>query len=159
MDQDGFARIRQFVKKYSSALLILLAGILLMLLPTGNKSSPPTVVEDQSNKNDSLQEQLSLLLSKMDGAGRVEVLLTIQNGETAHYQTDSTASGGTDTVVINDSSRGQSGMIQRIDPPKYQGAVILCQGADRPQVQLAITQAVSKATGLGYDKITVLKMK
>jgi len=39
------------------------------------------------------------------------------------------------------------------------GAVIVCQGADDPQVRLSIVDAVSKVTGLGSDKISVLKMK
>ena len=43
--------------------------------------------------------------------------------------------------------------------PVYQGAIILCQGADSPSVRLAITQAVSKVTGLPTDRIAVLKMK
>jgi len=39
------------------------------------------------------------------------------------------------------------------------GAVVVCQGADLAQVRLAVTNAVSSYTGLGCDKITVLKMK
>ena len=42
---------------------------------------------------------------------------------------------------------------------KYLGAIILCQGADHADVKLQITQAVSRATGLGTDRISVLKMK
>jgi hypothetical protein len=41
----------------------------------------------------------------------------------------------------------------------YQGAVVLCQGAADAAVRLAVVEAVSKATGLGADKICVLKMK
>jgi hypothetical protein len=39
------------------------------------------------------------------------------------------------------------------------GAVIVCQGADKPVVRLAIVEAVADATGLSTDTITVLKMK
>lgn len=39
------------------------------------------------------------------------------------------------------------------------GAVVVCQGADLAQVRLNVTNAVSSYTGLGCDKITVLKMK
>ena len=40
-----------------------------------------------------------------------------------------------------------------------QGAVVVCQGADHPQVRLNVTNAVAVYTGLGSDKITVMKMK
>lgn len=40
-----------------------------------------------------------------------------------------------------------------------EGAVIVCTGADDAGVQLKVTNAVSAYTGLGSDKIRVMKMK
>ena len=39
--------------------------------------------------------------------------------------------------------------------PSFRGALVVCPGGDDPQVQLAITQAVSALTGLGSDRITI----
>ena len=39
------------------------------------------------------------------------------------------------------------------------GAVIVCRGAEDPDVRLNVTNAVAAYTGLGSDKITVMKMK
>ncbi len=39
------------------------------------------------------------------------------------------------------------------------GAVIVCAGANDPAVRLNVTNAVAAYTGLGCDKITVMKMK
>ena len=39
------------------------------------------------------------------------------------------------------------------------GAVVVCQGADQPYVRLDVTNAVAAYTGLGSDKISVIKMK
>ena len=39
------------------------------------------------------------------------------------------------------------------------GAVIVCDGANDPSVRLNVTNAVAAYTGLGSDKITVMKMK
>jgi len=41
----------------------------------------------------------------------------------------------------------------------YRGAVVVCQGGDNASVRLAVVEAVSNATGLTSDRITVLKMK
>ena len=38
------------------------------------------------------------------------------------------------------------------------GVVVICQGADDPQVRLDIIRAIGSYTGFGSDKITVLKM-
>ena len=53
----------------------------------------------------------------------------------------------------------ESGLIRQINPPAYLGAIVVCQGADNNTVRLAIVEAVSRATGLGADKISVLKMR
>lgn len=139
-----------------------------MLLPTGTKTTQQPVQQpvEETKEAATLQEQLSALLSQLEGAGKVQVLLTQATGEKRLYQTnDDTTSDDhsetcrTDTVILTDSSRNQVGLLRQIDPPTYLGAVVLCQGAENSAVKLAITEAVSNATGLGYHKITVLKMK
>lgn len=169
MDQAGTAFLRQFLEKYKHVLLILLVGIALMLLPTSKEktqSQPQSQPQPTQQAPASLQEELSELLSRMSGAGKVQVLLTEATGQNTLYQSnedttsDETAkSSRTDTVILTDSNRNQTGMVCRVDPPTYLGAVVLCQGADNPAVRLSITEAVSNATGLGYHKITILKMK
>ena len=39
------------------------------------------------------------------------------------------------------------------------GVVVVCEGADRAAVKLAVTEAVASLTGLGSGKIAVVKMK
>jgi stage III sporulation protein AG len=86
------------------------------------------------------------------------VLLTPASGKETLYQTNENGDDS-DTVIITDSSRNESGLIRQVNPPVYLGAIVLCQGGDRPSVRLAIVDAVSKVTGLGADRISVLKMK
>ena len=140
-----------------------------MLLPTGEKKQQQAAQMPQAEATQqvqTLQEQLSALLSQMEGAGKVQVLLTLASGEKTLYQTNEdsvTASQSetkrTDTVILTDSNRNEAGLVRQVDPPTYLGAVVLCQGAENSAVRLAITEAVSNATGLGYHKITILKMK
>ena len=106
------------------------------------------------------------MLSSVDGAGSVQVLLSTQEGEYIQYQTDYDATdreGDTSkkstTVTVTDADRNEVGLVQQVNPPKYRGAIIVCQGADDPLVRLAVSEAVSTITGLGLNKISVLKMK
>ena len=109
---------------------------------------------------------LEQILAQIDGAGKVAVLLSEQEGSETFYQTDiESQTGETDTsnqsqtVIVTDSDRNESGLIRRTDPPKYQGAIVVWQGADRAEVRLAIVEAVRCATGLGANQISVIKMK
>lgn len=147
----------EWVKKYRLLLLVLLLGILLMLLPSKNKPIPEEVLPAEPAA-ESLEERLSICLSQLEGAGKVKVLLTEAKGAQTLYQSD-VSGDRSETVILNDGSRIQNGLIQRIDPPEYLGAIILCQGAGKPAVRLAVAEAVANATGLSYDRISVLKFK
>lgn len=162
MDPKEFPKqLTALLQKYRYVLLVLLAGVLLMLLPQDtSEQTVPTEVTIEAEPD--FASELSDILSLIDGAGRVEVLLSQSAGEQIHYQIDEDRSDSDlrqETVILTDADRAESGLVQRIDPPIYQGAVILCQGADSPSVRLQITQAVANATGLTTDRISVLKMK
>lgn len=155
-------RINALLQKYKYPVLILLAGLLLILLPTGNAPEPAEQPKELPVAAEDLEERLELILSQIEGAGRVQVLLTEDRGRELLYQTDSdirTDSRTDDTVLIEDDSNSESGLIRQTLEPKYRGAVVLCQGADSPGVKLAIVEAVRCVTGLGADAISVLKMK
>ena len=155
------------IKKYKFVVLILLVGIVLMLLPAANTNneSNTSAVQSQPVFNDPTEE-LQNLLAQIKGAGKVRLMLTVSGGEKYIYQADrdETVSGETstvrvETIILTDSNRNQGGMVQQILAPQYRGAVVVCQGADDPKVKLAIMEAVKNMTGLGYDRISVLKMK
>lgn len=162
----GLIKAGEVLKKYRYAAIVIVAGIFLMLLPIGEASASEETAPNQREVSDSMEERLCAILSQIRGAGRVQVMLTIAQGEETVYQFDqdlTTDEGGSssqkDTVTVTDKDRGQSGLITQVNPPRYQGALIVCQGADDPAVRLAISEAVSGLTGLGTDKIAIAKMK
>lgn len=162
----GLIKAGEVLKKYRYAAIVIVAGIFLMLLPIGEASASEETAPNQREVSDSMEERLCAILSQISGAGRVQVMLTIAQGEETVYQFDqdlTTDEGGSssqkDTVTVTDKDRGQSGLITQVNPPRYQGALIVCQGADDPAVRLAISEAVSGLTGLGTDKIAIAKMK
>ncbi|MBR4864637.1 MAG: stage III sporulation protein AG [Oscillospiraceae bacterium] len=162
------SHIKVWADKYKYVILVLLIGVILMWLPenkekgaVNNESASITYQEIVS-----IDTSMSDILSLIDGAGRVEVMLTKAKGEETLYQEDIDESFNesgedmrSDTVIISDSQRMESGLVKQVNPPIYMGAIVVCEGADDPTVKLAIVDAVSKLTGLGADKICVLKMK
>ena len=150
-------RIISWVKKYRFVVLILLVGIGLMLIPFGSSDAQETPPKTQILETDITQE-LCDILRQIDGAGEVSVMLSLHSSTTTIYQTDD-SDNRQDTVIVTDDNRSQNGLVQQMIYPKYRGAIIICQGADNVQVRLNIMEAVSRITGLGMDKISVLKMK
>ena len=82
-------RINAIFAKYKYPILILLVGLGLMLLPE-RKTPAPAPVPVETAAQTSLEERLEGILSQIEGAGRVQVLLTEQTGRETLYQTDRT---------------------------------------------------------------------
>ena len=161
-------KLSDFLQKYKFVALIILIGIVLMLLPIGTqkKTEEASFHTNKASAEVNIEDELEKILEQTAGVGQVKVLLTKGSGEETIYQTDTdSASNETErtkrsnTVTVTDSERSQTGLVRQINPPTYMGAVIVCHGGDDPQVRLKVIDAVSKATGLGANRISVLKMK
>lgn len=88
------------------AVIAACVGLCLLLLPARSGSREQTE-----------SEQLQTLLSRIEGAGEVQLMLSDE------------------------------------------GAVAVCEGADRAQVRLDISRAVQCYTGLGADRVRIFTMK
>ena len=164
--KEAGGKLTALFKKYRWPLLVIALGILLMAWPAGDRDTAEVPQIQATQPMEDPQQELAQILAQIRGVGKVQVLLTIKCGESVKYQTDedivSSDSGSTvrkETVIITDSDRNQQALVVQTLPPEYLGAVIVCQGAEDAAVRLAVVEAVSKATGLGADRISVLKMK
>ena len=157
--------LKEIIRKYKYAVLILCVGILLMTFPKGDRVNEVKQPAAETEPVTNITDELTLILSQIQGVGKVRVMLTELSGAETHYQTDEdrsnspeTSSVRKETVIVSIDGNDQ-GLIRSVTPPVYLGAIIVCQGGGDPAVRLAVTQAVSSVTGIGTDRITVLKMK
>lgn len=155
MKTETGKRLRAFLRKNKYPALMLAVGLILLLLPTGGQSVPETDERDMQIFSLAEEEmRLAETLHSIRGAGEVRVLLSVRS--TAERQIARDAEG----EVVLASENGSRGAVELYySYPDYLGAVVVCEGADAAAVRLAVTEAVSSFTGLGADKITVLKMK
>ena len=160
-------RMIEIFEKYKYVWIVLLIGMILMMLPVEKDTKDQsTFKQPVTVQEESTQKQMESILCQIAGAGDVNLMLTIAQGVRILYQTDSTYTQGenstdtrTQTILVTDSQRNETGLIHQKNPPVYQGAIVLAEGADHPSVKLAIVEAVMDVTGLGADKISELKMK
>lgn len=136
------------------------------------------VTIEASNNKYNIDSQLEEILSKIDGVGNVNVMITysqtsqtvpLYNEETTVRDTEETdQEGGTrkitesdskKDVVYKESSGEKEPITQSIVSPKIEGAIITAQGASNADVKTNIIQAVEAVTGLSVHKIQVFEMK
>lgn len=169
MDLKGISKtIQSFLLRYKYVLLIVFIGLVFLFLPTEQSGTEDTNAHQEkiTFTESSIEEKLAEILTSVCGAGQVKVFLSEGSGSETIYQTnedmsvsDDSSDNRSDTVTITNSNRDEQGLIRQINPPKYLGAIIVCDGADDPVIRLAIVDAVCKITGLGANSISVLKMK
>lgn len=176
--------------KYIYNLLILsLFGILLILgasmfkdtnasVQNNKDTSKEVAYKEGSSYETTLENQLKERLEKMDGVGKVSVMIYFEGGEEqvpAVNLNDSTnvtdekdTSGGTrnttqknngSTVVITSDGSKNEPLIVKKYKPKITGVLIVAEGAEDKIVELNIRKAVSNLFNISYDKLNVYPMK
>lgn len=179
--------------KKDQLLILLLAGILLLVIavPTGKKGKEDdggkvsaSYTSDASSDNVSesdyvayLENHLEQTLSQMEGAGDVEVMITLaassekivekDREDESEDLTESDSAGGTrstqnmtqkeTTVYNNDGNDRQTPYISKEITPKVEGVVVLASGGDRAVVVRNITEAVQALFGIDTHKIRIIK--
>lgn len=165
MEQNRLPRpqeLKKLLHRYRYALLAVLAGLLLLGVGgTGRaEQKPQAPAEDSGFDLEETERKLERTLSKISGAGRVSVVLTLREGtrrvlaqdtRTAQDEQSSTA-----VIVSQGSGQEQPVPVQNVWP-RYQGALVVCDGGDDPGVRLTLVQAVRAVTGLSAERISICK--
>lgn len=173
MNRDGVRQLNilQILGRYKYVFLVAALGAVLLLWPQRNDEVhvEPTAQHTVSERDvNELEKQMEEILSKMNGVGRVDVMLTLENSGELVLATDSTLrySGSpqnpddydrsSETVTVSDGS-GAEVIVTQERSAKFRGALIVCDGGDNDRVRLAIVEAVCALTGLGSDRVAVVR--
>lgn len=175
MKKLDFRELKAKLGRFKYPLLILLLGLVLLSIPARSEKKetaktaqgPP---EPLRAGWEDVEARMEAILGEIEGAGKVRVMLQYSAGEKSVYQTDSEQEIRTngdgketrttvETVLASGGSGGAGPVVVQTIYPTFRGAVVVAEGADAGSVKLDLVNAVSSLTGLGADKITVIKMK
>ena len=146
--------------------LILVAGVLLgVVLIIGSNSY--SQVSDDTNQamapekipsDESLEQRLGDLLSKVKGVGEVEVFVTYASTEEKLALKDKESSGSEQTILKSSSGNSEPYIYKSISP-QIDGVIIVAQGGDRDDIKVSISDAVAAVLELPIHRVKILKMK
>ncbi|MEE0957117.1 MAG: hypothetical protein UH734_03395 [Ruminococcus sp.] len=89
--------------------------------------------------SEQIEGDLEKTIGAIQGAGKTQVLLTMENGVESVYLKDS----ATKTKEIQ---------------PRIRGVLVVCEGGDEPLVVERVTEAVCKALNISTAKVCVTKL-
>lgn len=169
--RERLKRVAGKLREHRYVALVLLLGLVLLLLPTGGggEEQEDAPEPEPTGAGEDLEARLEEVLSLIDGAGQVRVLLTLdsdgehvlardterenetRDGEQRNADSDS-------NLVVSKSGGGSEPVEVAYLYPRYRGAVVAAEGAGSAAVRLALLNAVKAATGLSADAIEIVKM-
>lgn len=164
-------------KKRRTQNLILLVVLLVILLVACNyifKSNTPksnststneNIVSSESKKdsNSALEEKLNIVLSQIQGISDVSVVLSYSQEEKQNvvYNTKEETSDGKNTtekvVAYNEQSGSKTAIVESVETPKVEGAIVVAKGADSVEIRSKIASAISSLVGIPAYKIQVFE--
>jgi stage III sporulation protein AG len=111
-----------------------------------------------------IQDQLTQILSRMEGVGEVEVLVTVEGSEEYHYAkqgdslvTDEQVKKSSTYVTVGGTSK--EALVESVTHPVITGVVVACEGGDRSTVRENVYKAAAVACGISSAQIYVTKME
>lgn len=161
-----------FISSKNKSKLIIIAGfagILLILLSeisfgSDSAKNTPVTKTDYSAYVSILNDELTSLLSSIDGVGECRVMITLRNTSENVYAKNIDSSRNensksqTDEYVIYDSENGDSPILLKENFPDIEGVAIVCSGGDNVVVREKVIKCVSALFNISSNRISVTKL-
>lgn len=169
--KSQLAEVLRKLKNDKKALLTVIIGILGMILVllseipiAGNGDSKAGKTSQSEFYSDDLERETEKLISQIEGAGQVSVMLTYEATEERVWAKDvSTKKEGGESAdteekhIIVDTSQGESGLTVKVIYPKVRGVAVVCSGGEDPIVNSRIKALVSALFDIGSNRISIAR--
>lgn len=177
-------KIFQDKKNYYNILIAIFFGIILIMLSDGfikkdekqNKTEPiPQKKMMDKTYEKKLEQELEQILMQVQNVGKVEVMMTFENGKEIVTKNDmmkekattneEALNGDKRQIVSNKSQKttvkvnGDEPLIVKEINPKVLGILIVAQGGGNVEVKSTIINATKAVFDIDINKIQVLEMK
>mgnify|MGYP000864384546 CR=1 FL=1 len=185
LGQGGGQPLGEGEKKLLSNLLVVgLVGLIVMLSfgffgkGTPSKTPTPTPQPQASPPQESLQRELAGILSKIRGAGQVQVAITMEGSGRREYATNRKEttkdsqqddSGGkktsietvveTQKVLVKGDGMREEALLERELTARVQGVLIVASGAGDDAVSEKLARSAATFLGVGQNRIVVMEGK
>ncbi len=119
---------------------------------------------------EAMEKKLAEIISAIDGAGSVSVMVTVETGEENVYAKQVKSDEQSDDnktmsqyeyeyIIVKSGTSSENGMLLKVIEPNIRGVAIVCDGGDNASVRENIINTVSAVLNIKTNKISVCKKK
>lgn len=149
--------------RWKYLLLVVVIGMVLLVMPTGEEKGTGEcgcTTQQEPFDLEKMERKLEETLSRVRGVGKATVVLTLKESgrqvlarDTRHSDRENSSTA----VVLSRGSGMEEAVTLQSIYPTYQGALVVCAGAEDARIRLQVMEAVRALTGLSAEKISVCK--
>lgn len=161
---DKFRNIKD--KKIIFVVVFSAVVILFLMLSSGAEAKDTeeaeTTVKNQTTEMQKTEEQLEKIISRIDGVGNVNVMITFgSSGEYIYAENSKSENNGDKSsfdseVVLYEAENGNNeGLVVSVKNPEIAGVAVVCDGGGRIEIKAEITDLVTSLFGIGADRVYV----
>jgi len=174
---DLFKNIKNLKIGKKNAVLIFVAVFIMLLLFASefvtSDSSQPIPKENTAQYSqqyiDKTEKELEALLGKINGAGDVKAMITLENCYENVYakgyneKKDNAENSqqyelNEEYIIVKNGSNNEECLVIKVYEPTVKGVAVIAEGAGNSQVKNAITQTVCALFDISTAKVSVEKM-
>lgn len=143
-------------------------GVVLILISdmdfSSSSSEKSVEAGDYAEYVSLLNEELTEIISSIEGVGECNVMITLQTTKESVYaeNTESTSTDSSNSenneYVIYDSENGDSPLLLKEEMPQVAGVVVVCAGGDSDAVREKITNCVCALFSISSGRVSVAKL-
>lgn len=120
--------------------------------PDEEEDKGPDII-DTTEYVEKLESEVAALLARVDGAGSVSVLITLESDSENVYAYDS--KDGSREYLTTGSGSSESVVLLRRMTPRLRGIAVVCGGGDNPVVQQKMISLLCSLFDLSSTKVFV----
>ncbi|MBQ9267166.1 MAG: stage III sporulation protein AG [Clostridia bacterium] len=155
-------------------LLVILIIVINSLYTPEEENTLPTIIATESPKNDTLESKLEKVLSMIDGAGKVNVMISYLSSEeqiplydvkeNTTVTEEKDKEGGTrkteqtsteQSIIFSESSNNKQPFIKQTTTPKVIGVIVVAEGASNMKVKENLINAVEAVLDVPSHRVQV----
>lgn len=175
------------LKKKDNLFILILVGILLMVITIPvdkkeGKKEEDVIVESTSTDQgtdsiEKMEQRLEKILGKIEGVGKVSVMITLKSSGEKIVEKDLESSGNSteeadsqggtrkttdsskkeETVFYSSESGSNEPYVIKEMEPEIEGVLVIAEGGDNPSVEKNISDAILALFSIDAHKIKVMK--
>jgi len=168
-------KFKKLPDKKRNIILCIIGAVALLLLVISEFSGDGEVVSPQENTAEyasdyieKTEKELSSILEEIDGAGEVEVMITLESCYENVYakgyssQSDENEDGAEsqlteEYIIVKSGSGTEECLVIKVYEPMIKGVAVVAEGADNANVKKAITETVCALFDISSNKVSVIK--